>query len=229
MDYHKHKALEEGLADFFHSCHSKFYPAKQIMIRPGDDANTLYYIREGSVSVCLESEEGEELIVAYLNQGDFIGEIGYFYETGDRTVTIRAKTDVKTEEISYAQLRTLSETNLKGCYPLLLFTMGEQMASRLLSTTRKASDMAFLDVSGRVEAALHELAAQPTAMRHPLGKEIRATRQEISRMVGCSREMVGRVLKEMQEEGMIWAHGKTMIIFNEQHRFNTPVVRTLVK
>jgi CRP/FNR family cyclic AMP-dependent transcriptional regulator len=89
--------------------------------------------------------------------------------------------------------------------------------------------MAFLDVSGRVEAALNELAAQPMAMRHPLGKEIRVTRQEISRMVGCSREMVGRVLKEMQEEGIIWAHGKTMIIYDEQNRYNTPVVRTLIK
>jgi CRP/FNR family cyclic AMP-dependent transcriptional regulator len=229
MDYHKHKAMEEGLADFFRSCHSKFYPAKQVMIRPGDSADTLYYIREGSVSVCIENDDGEELIVAYLNQGDFIGEIGYFFQTGDRAVTIRAKTDVKTEEISYQQLRTLSTTSLKECYPMLLYTLGEQMANRLLTTTRKATDMAFLDVSGRVEAALNELAAQPMAMRHPLGKEIRVTRQEISRMVGCSREMVGRVLKEMQEEGIIWAHGKTMIIYDEQNRYNTPVVRTLIK
>lgn len=42
MEYHKHKVLEEGLADFFHSCHSKFYPAKNIIIRPGDLADTLF-------------------------------------------------------------------------------------------------------------------------------------------------------------------------------------------
>lgn len=227
MEYHKHKALEEGLADFFHVCHSKFYPAKNIIIRPGDPADTLYYIREGSVTVCMENEEGEELIVAYLNQGDFIGEIGFFSEVGDRMVTIRAKTDVRTEEVSYQQVRNLANTQLKNCYATLLYTLGEQMASRLLSTTRKATDLAFLDVAGRVEAALHELALQPDAMRHPQGIQIKITRQEISRMVGCSREMVGRVLKELQEDGTIWAHGKTVVVYDEVNRHKNPVVKKL--
>lgn len=175
----------------------------------------------------MENEEGEELIVAYLNKGDFIGEIGFFSEVGDRMVTIRAKTDVRTEEISYQQLRSLAETQLKSCYPTLLYTLGEQMAKRLLSTTRKATDLAFLDVAGRVEAALTELAAQPDAMRHPQGTQIKVTRQEISRMVGGSREMVGRVLKELQEDGSVWAHGKTVIIYDEAHRQKTPVIKKL--
>ena len=37
--------------------------------------------------------------------------------------------------------------------------------------------------------------------------------QEIARIVGCSREMVGRVLKELEERGLITARGKTMVIF----------------
>ena len=80
---------------------------------------------------------------------------------------------------------------------------------------------------GRVEAALTELAAQPDAMRHPQGTQIKVTRQEISRMVGCSREMVGRVLKELQEDGSVWAHGKTVIIYDEAHRQKTPVIKKL--
>ena len=105
--------------------------------------------------------------------------------------------------------------------------MAEQLAKRWLSTTRKATDMAFLDVAGRVEAALHELAAQPDAMRHPDGMQIKVTRQEISRMVGCSREMVGRVLKELQDNGLLWAKGKTMIIYDEEHRHKKPLVKKL--
>jgi CRP/FNR family cyclic AMP-dependent transcriptional regulator len=101
------------------------------------------------------------------------------------------------------------------------------MAKRLLSTTRKATDLAFLDVAGRVEAALQELAGQPDAMRHPQGTQIKITRQEISRMVGCSREMVGRVLKELQEDGTIWAHGKTVIVYDDAHRHKNPVVKKL--
>lgn len=92
------------------------------------------------------------------------------------------------------------------------------MAKRLLSTTRKASELAFLDVTGRVAAALKELSAQPDAMKHEEGTQIKATRQEISRMVGCSREMAGRVLRTLQDQGLVWARGKTMIIYDEEHR-----------
>jgi len=218
MDYLKHKALEEGLADFFRCCHTKTYPAKSILIRPGDSADTLYYVREGSVSITMENEEGEELIFAYLNQGDFLGEIGLFTDVESRGVTVRARTDCKMEEITYQQINLLADNQLKNCYPTLLKYIAEHMAKRLLSATRKAGDFAFLDVAGRVTAALYEMADQPDAMKHPEGVQIRITRQEISRMVGCSREMAGRVLKDLQNQGLIWAHGKTMIIYDEEHK-----------
>lgn len=219
MDYLKHKEREEQLAEFFKHCHSKVYPAKTMLARPGDIPDRLYYIREGSISICVENEEGEELIVAYLNQGDFIGEVGYFHDNiNDRMSVVKARTDCRTEEISYQTLKALSKTELKGCYPYLLETLGEQMSKRLLTTTRKATNMAFMDVSGRVEEALRDLAAQPDAMRHEQGRQIKIIRQEVSRIVGCSREMVGRVLKELQERGILWAHGKTMVLFDEDHR-----------
>jgi len=43
--------------------------------------------------------------------------------------------------------------------------------------------------------------------------QIRITRQEIGRIVGCSREMVGRVLKTMEEQGLIYVKGKTIVVF----------------
>jgi len=214
MDYFKHKAIEEGLADFFHLCHSKQYAAKSIIIRPGDLADTLYYIREGSVSVIMENDEGEELIIAYLNQGDFLGEIGLFSDVDTRGVTVRARTACVTEELTYKQIKALADNKLKACYPTLLEYIAEHMAKRLLTTTRQAGDLAFLDVAGRVKSALIELTMQPDAMKHPEGIQIKVTRQEISRMVGCSREMAGRVLKDLQQQGFIWAHGKTLVIYD---------------
>ncbi len=59
MDYLKHKEREEQLAEFFKHCHSKVYPAKTMLARPGDIPDRLYYIREGSISICVENEEGE--------------------------------------------------------------------------------------------------------------------------------------------------------------------------
>ncbi|MCP4273990.1 MAG: helix-turn-helix domain-containing protein, partial [Gammaproteobacteria bacterium] len=67
-------------------------------------------------------------------------------------------------------------------------------------------------VTGRVARALLDLAAQPSAMTHPDGMQIKITRQELGRIVGCSREMVGRVLKVLEEQGLIDVNGKTMVV-----------------
>jgi CRP/FNR family cyclic AMP-dependent transcriptional regulator len=43
--------------------------------------------------------------------------------------------------------------------------------------------------------------------------QIRITRQELGRIVGCSREMVGRVLKNLEQQNLITARGKTIVVF----------------
>jgi CRP/FNR family cyclic AMP-dependent transcriptional regulator len=87
------------------------------------------------------------------------------------------------------------------------------MADRLNRTTQKVSDLAFLDVTGRVARTLLDLTRQPDAMTHPDGMQIRITRQEIGRIVGCSREMVGRVLKSLVDQGLLSVKGKTMVVY----------------
>jgi len=87
------------------------------------------------------------------------------------------------------------------------------MAERLSRTTQQVSDLAFLDVTGRVARTLLELTKQPDAMTHPDGMQIKITRQEIGRIVGCSREMVGRVLKTLVDQGLVSVKGKTMVVY----------------
>ena len=87
------------------------------------------------------------------------------------------------------------------------------MAHRLRETTRKVGDLAFLDVTGRVAGTLLDLCKQPDAMSHPDGMQIKITRQEIGRIVGCSREMVGRVLKDLEDQGLVSVKGKTMVVY----------------
>jgi CRP/FNR family transcriptional regulator, cyclic AMP receptor protein len=97
--------------------------------------------------------------------------------------------------------------------PQILFLLASQLAVRLRDTSRKVIDLAFLDVTGRIARTLVELAQQPDALTHPDGMQIRITRQELAKIVGCSREMAGRVLKDLEERGLITAHGKTIVVF----------------
>ncbi|MEK9871926.1 MAG: helix-turn-helix domain-containing protein, partial [Gammaproteobacteria bacterium] len=95
----------------------------------------------------------------------------------------------------------------------MLYELATQLADRLDKTTQKVGDLAFLDVTGRVARTLLDLCEQPDAMTHPDGMQIKITRQEIGRIVGCSREMVGRVLKTLEDQGLVSVKGKTMVVF----------------
>jgi CRP/FNR family cyclic AMP-dependent transcriptional regulator len=43
--------------------------------------------------------------------------------------------------------------------------------------------------------------------------QIKITRQELGRIVSCSREMVGRVLKSLEEDHLISVSGKTIVVY----------------
>jgi len=193
---------------FLMHCHRRRYPGKSVIIYAGDTPDSLYYIIEGSVTVLIEEEDGQEIVLAYLNAGDFFGEMGLFDDQKNRSAWVRAKSECEVAEINYSAFRNLAAEN-----PDILFALATQMAVRLRRTSGMVGRLAFMDVAGRVARTLLDLCKEPDAITHPDGMQIRITRQELGRIVGCSREMVGRVLKNLEAQNLIAAKGKTIVVF----------------
>jgi CRP/FNR family cyclic AMP-dependent transcriptional regulator len=202
-----------ALEHFLRLCQIKIYPAKTVLIQLGQVNETLFYIMDGSVAVAAEDEEGKELVLAYLSKGDFIGEIGVFSGQEVRQVNVKTRCKCKVAEIDNVQLTARLQKELPEYAADILFMLGEQMAQRLLTTSRNFRDLAFMDTKGRIARTLLDLCKEPDAMTHPDGMQLYISRQEIGRIVGCSREVVGRVLKELEEKNLISAHGKTIVVF----------------
>ena len=198
------------ISRFLEHCHQRQFPAKSVIIKEGDPSMDLYYIIKGSVTVQVEDSKGREIVLAYLNPGDFFGEIGLFDDNHKRTAYVRAKTKCEIAKISYERLKS---PPLQSLFPDLLFAIASQLAIRLRKTSSKVRDLAFTDVQGRVARTLLDLCKEPDAMTHPDGMQIKITRQELGRIVGCSREMVGRVLKSLEEDHLISVSGKTIVVF----------------
>lgn len=203
----------EWLKPFLAHCHRRRYPGKTDFIHPGDPSDSIFYLVEGQVTVLMDDDDGREIILTYLNKGEFIGEMGMFMPQPTRSVTVRTRAVCELAEISYAKLETLFENELRPYTKDILYSIGRQLTERLVATSQKVSHLAFLDVTGRIAGTLLDLCKQPDAMTHPDGMQIRITRQEIGRIVGCSREMAGRVLKDLEERGLISVSGKTIVVF----------------
>jgi len=107
---------------------------------------------KGSVPLPIKDEEGKEMILSYINQGDFIGELGLFEEGQERSAWFQAKVACEVAEISYKKFRQLIQVN-----PDILMRLSAQMANRLQVTSEKVCNLAFFDVTGSIAQTLMQI------------------------------------------------------------------------
>lgn len=197
-----------GVQRFIEHARRRVVPSRTMLISAGEPPESLFLVVSGSVEVMIEDDEGNDMVLAYLGKGQFFGEMGLFGLGHGRSAFVRARGRSEIAEMPYARFRALAQEA-----PSLMAEIAAQLALRLERTNRKLGDLAFVDVSGRIAHAVIDLCGEPEALTHPEGMQIRVSRQELSRLVVCSREMAGRVLKSLEEQGLLRAHGKTIVIF----------------
>ena len=110
------------------SAHKRKYPKGSTIIYAGEESESIYYIVKGSVTVLIEDDSGREIIVAYLNEGDFFGEMALF-DNEVRSATARA--------LGRAKVLTVTRSNL-----LRRIHADPAMALRILETmSRRIRDL----------------------------------------------------------------------------------------
>jgi len=200
-------AITPEIAAMLQQATRKRFAPKSLIMREGENSDVLYFILAGSVTVLVEDPHGEELILAYLGPGEFFGELSLFDTAAKRSASVRARTDCELAVITYERFRDLMQAAPGHLLPLI-----GQIARRLRAASQKLGNLAFVDVAGRIARALLDLAADSEAITHPDGMLVRITREELGRLVNCSREMAGRVLLDLQQQGLIEVHGKSIVV-----------------
>lgn len=66
----------------------------EILCRQGSVGDELFIIGRGDVEIVVNDEDGNERIVAFLHEGDYVGEISFIRRV-PRTTTVRAQTNVE--------------------------------------------------------------------------------------------------------------------------------------
>ena len=199
-----------AIQTFVAQAHKRSYPPKHTILHAGDTPTTLYLILEGSVSILLEDKDGREIVLAYLGPGDFFGEMCLFPEQKARTAIVRTRNQpTLVAEATYSAFRAYAAQHHE-----IMYEIAGQLAARLRDTSQRLGDLAFLDVAGRLAHILLDLSKKPDAAEHPRGKVVRISRQELARNAGCSREMAGRVLKKLEEDGLVLSQGRNIVVLD---------------
>lgn len=188
--------------------------ARENLFLSGDKSSSMFYITEGTVCTTLEDTEGgETMILDYHYSRELVGTGEFFGGSNSvRRTSAFARTYVEAIEIPASRALQICQEE-----PRLFMLIGSSINAQLSNATSRTADLAFNDIPARTLRILRELAKHPTAMSHPRGMQIRITRTEIGSIICACREMVGRVLKQLEADGLITARGKTIVVHHE-HR-----------
>jgi CRP/FNR family cyclic AMP-dependent transcriptional regulator len=184
---------EAELARFAEVTREREYPKNSVILFEDDPGDALYIVSTGQVKVVLIGEDGREVILSVLGDGDFFGEMAII-DDEPRSAHVIAMKDshllVLRREAFQAQL----EQNPKIALKLL-----RVLVQRLRRADEKIGGLVLLDVNGRVAQLLLNLAEEsggPKITR-------RLTHHTIAQMIGSSRETVSRAMRELVERGFI--------------------------
>ena len=130
----------------------KSHPRNSTIIAAGDPTDALYIVISGRLKVMMSDDEGREVILAILNQGEFFGEMGLIDEA-PRSATVIA--------IEPCELLTINKLDFKKClqenFDICTAVM-KGLVKRLREADKKIGSLALMDVYGRVARLLMEIA-----------------------------------------------------------------------
>lgn len=204
------KKVEEGLArnqlftgledfylkDLISRAEVRTWPAGTQIITEGDPGDAVFFILSGRVKVTLYGEEGREIVLAILNEGDMFGEMSII-DDKPRSANVEAVQDLQCLVVTKSAFLDYMSRHHKVYMRFFAYLTG-----RLREATRKIGGLALLDVCGRIAHTLLGMAKAKGADKDVVEIE-RPTHEQLAAMIGSSREVVSRALKKMTQEGYI--------------------------
>jgi CRP/FNR family cyclic AMP-dependent transcriptional regulator len=176
----------------------RHYTAGSYIFREGEPAEAIYLIAEGRVKLSRTNLEGKERILAILTRPEVVGELSVVSNT-PRTVTARCLDDVVALAIYRHDLRIILDR-----YPSILWNLAAILAIRLDETNREVEVLSFSTTRAVVAHALLNLYQKGAFLRTKSGElAIEFTHQDLANRTGNSRETITRVLRAMEEEGLV--------------------------
>jgi CRP/FNR family cyclic AMP-dependent transcriptional regulator len=169
-------------------------PRNTVILHAGDHTDNLYVILSGSLRVQVSDEEGREVILNMLHPGEFFGEMGMI-DGQIRSATVQAIEPVSLVVISKADFQHCLSQNFEVSLHIM-----RSLVKRLREADRRIESLALMDVYGRVARLMLDMAEEHEGRMRVSQK---LSGQDIAKMVGASREMVSRVMKNLQIDGLI--------------------------
>ena len=194
MEVHPSQRLpDKTLASLERCTQLRRYPKNTIVVSQGDQGETVFFILEGRVKVYVSDDAGDQVVVGMQGRGEYFGELSL--DDGLRSASV-----VTVEPTQLAVVPKTKFGELVASEPELAVQLIGHLIGRVRALTERVTDLALMDVYGRVVKLLHD---QSTPRADGTRSMKRLTQQDLAEHVGSSREMVSRIFKELVVGGYV--------------------------
>ncbi len=191
---------------------TKQYAADTAVFFQGEPSDSLYMVLKGCVKVQETSPDGHEKILDILGVGEIFGELSML-DGHPRSATVTTCEPTELASISQKQFREFVATR-----PDVLWKVLASLCERVRKTSASMLELTSRDVPYRLLAALNQLAEKhgQVAAHGACMINIKFGVDELAAMVGSNRDIVSRLLRRFEQDGLIELGKNKQIIIPDQ-------------
>jgi CRP/FNR family cyclic AMP-dependent transcriptional regulator len=198
------KLGEDSLERIAGLCVRRRLGAGELLFEKGDQGDSLYGVRRGSIRIETGTAGGERLTLNVLGPGDLFGEIALL-DGQARTANAVAAQDCELYVLRRPDFMAFIERE-----PRIAIRLIELLCQRLRWMNERMEEVALLPLHARMARRLAGLALD-------FGTELHLTQGELSEFVGGARESVSRQLQKWRRAGIVdLRRGRIIILDGER-------------
>ena len=192
------------------------YRKRQTIFTAYDPSDRIYLLRRGRVKLYMLSEDGREITLAILEEGDLFGE----------TVLVNpASRQVFAEALDDALVATMTRRDfldLMRDHPDVALRVMAAIGERLMRTQQQVERLAFDDVSTRLARFLwDEVARSPAPAGGVIRLPLALTHQEMANLLGTTRETLTATLNRFIDDGVVAVESRGVLLVTDEAALRT--------
>lgn len=190
------------------------YHKDNLILIEEEIGSTMFVILEGRVKISRISDDGREVILSILSEGDFFGEMSLL-DGQTRSANVTA-----IEEAELLVIRREDFLQMLRDYPQIAINLLKELAQRIRKSDEHIKSLSLQDATGRVASTLLRIAEDSGVFRKgQVEISELPLQQDLANMAGTSRETISRVIKSLMVQGYLKIQkGKIIILDYEKFK-----------
>ena len=183
------------------------YKKDNMILIEEEIGSTMFIILDGRVKISRISDDGREVILSILSEGDFFGEMSIL-DGQNRSANV-----VTLDDSKIMVIRREDFLQMLHDYPQIAINLLKELAGRLRRSDSQIKSLSLQNATGKVASTLLRI-ADDSGKIHLGQVEIPRLppQQDLANMAGTSRETISRVLKALTKQGYLKKEGSRLII-----------------